>query len=106
MGTSMSQFSLDPNQIVDVDVYIDVDVDLGLEILDVVDFIFVIFFVRRSCETLLDHEYFVYKLSYSLRIKHNTLPPERTQPKKLPTANFSSGTLKTLSSLITLLKIN
>ena len=70
MGTSMSQFSLDPNQIVDVDVYIDVDVDLGLEILDVVDFIFVIFFVRRSCETLLDHEYFVYKLSYSLRIKH------------------------------------
>ena len=43
MGTSMSQFSLDPNQIVDVDVYIDVDVDLGLEILDVVDFIFVIF---------------------------------------------------------------
>ena len=25
-----------------------------------------------------------------------TLPPERTQPKKLCTANFSSGTLKTL----------
>ena len=43
MGTSMSQFSLDPNQIVYVDVYIDVDVDLALEILDVVDFIFVIF---------------------------------------------------------------
>ena len=28
--------------------------------------------------------------------KLNTLPPERTQPKKLCTANFSSGTLKTL----------
>ena len=28
--------------------------------------------------------------------KDNTLPPERTQPKKLCTANFSSGTLKTL----------
>ena len=26
----------------------------------------------------------------------STLPPERTQPKKLCTANFSSGTLKTL----------
>ena len=26
----------------------------------------------------------------------HTLPPERTQPKKLCTANFSSGTLKTL----------
>ena len=26
----------------------------------------------------------------------DTLPPERTQPKKMFTANFSSGTLKTL----------
>ena len=57
MGTSMSQFSLDPNLIVDV--YIDVDVDLCHEIFDVVDYIFVVFFVRRSCVTLLDHEYFV-----------------------------------------------
>ena len=56
MGTSMSQFSLDPNLIVDV--YIDVDVDLCHEIFDVVDYIFVVF-VRRSCVTLLDHEYFV-----------------------------------------------
>ena len=54
MGTSMSQFSLDPNLIVDV--YIDVDVDLCHEIFDVVDYIFVVFFVRRSCVTLLDHE--------------------------------------------------
>ena len=31
-----------------------------------------------------------------------TLPPERTQPQKLCTANFSSGTLKTLNRLLRL----
>ena len=33
-----------------------------------------------------------------------TLPPEGTQPKKLCTANFSSGTLKTLINLPLMLK--
>ena len=33
-----------------------------------------------------------------------TLPPERTQPQKLCTANFSSGTLKTLINRLLRLK--
>ena len=36
--------------------------------------------------------------------KENTLPPERTQPHKLCTANFSSGTLKTLINRLLRLK--
>ena len=34
----------------------------------------------------------------------STLPPERTQPQKLCTANFSSGTLKTLINRLLRLK--
>ena len=35
---------------------------------------------------------------------YHTLPPERTQPQKLCTANFSSGTLKTLINRLLRLK--
>ena len=43
----------------------------------------------------------VYHLAFLLS---RTLPPERTQPQKLCTANFSSGTLKTLINRLLRLK--
>ena len=45
------------------------------------------------------------KVSTALLLTNEyTLPPERTQPQKLCTANFSSGTLKTLINRLLRLK--
>ena len=45
------------------------------------------------------------QIMYTTAVKAFTLPPDRTQPQKLCTANFASGTLKTLINRLLRLKI-
>ena len=44
------------------------------------------------------------QIMYTTAVKAFTLPPDRTQPQKLCTANFSSGTFKTLINRLLRLK--
>ena len=55
-----------------------------------------IFPVSERCLTYLHSTLTVVWNIYLASPFVHTLPPERTQPQKLCTANFSSGTLKTL----------